>query len=54
MPAKIIDKATAAFQRWIKRHGSRPWENEMQAAFNAGYRAAIKDEEKERNAGNRS
>lgn len=35
-----------AFQRWIKRFGSRPWEDELQKAFEAGYRAAMKDIEK--------
>lgn len=32
-----------AFQRWIKRFGSRPWDDELQKAFEAGYRAGAKD-----------
>jgi hypothetical protein len=34
-----------AFQRWVKRFGVRPWEDDLQKAFEAGYRAGMKHDE---------
>lgn len=34
-----------AFQRWIKRFGSRPWDDELQKAFEAGYRAGMRHDQ---------
>lgn len=34
-----------AFKRWLKRYGSRPWEDELQKAFEAGYRAGMKHDQ---------
>lgn len=31
-----------AFKRWIAAFGSRPWQDELQKAYFAGYRAGMK------------